>query len=379
MDLVRVATFTMVIFVHCLTSSTFDAPDSLPISSMALLMHFTRNAFFALTGFVLMYQYFDNHDFGTLAFWRRRLKLVIFPYIAWSAIYWLVEGMWAFGRLHEVPTSLDEFWDRLSWGTSGFQMYFLFVMMQVYILFPLVLWLVRATVGRHALLLAVSLTLQVGMTMFLTHGTPPDFLAEHWWHHYATFVPYQFAILYGAVVAVHREAINDWIRGKGWWLTAGLIVTGAFAVISLYLRVEVNGMRPMDARGAFEPTLLPFIIMAIACMYAAALYWAENLRREGTGPTRFIAYASNRSFGVFLVHVLVLYFVLWPKPRGRAPWIIETFGTPVGVTIVFVLTLAGSLLLVELLRRLPGSLYLTGRPRLPITLPTGGRRAERRS
>ena len=79
-----------------------------------------------------------------------------------------------------------------------------------------------------------------------------------------------------------------------------------------------------------------------------------------------MAYASNRSFGVFLVHVLVLYFVLGMSGHGLDSWVITTLPQPLGTAVVYLATLAGSLLLVEVLRRLPGSVYLTGRERLPL-------------
>lgn len=366
-DLIRVVTFSLVIFVHCLTNTT-DEFGSIGVNTTALLLHFTRNTFFALTGFVLMYQNFDKAEFSTTAFWRKRIKLVIFPYLAWSAIYWVVTDMWANGRLSEIPTSMDEFIGKVGWGLSGFQMYFLFVMLQVYVLFPLVLWLVRATVGRHAQLLVASLVVQLAITSTITQWNPPAVIAQYWWHNYATFVPYQFFILYGAIAAVHREQIGRWLAGKGWWLFGALIATGALAV-GVYLGgVWFAGKPVHDNNSAFHPTLLPFMITAIACLYAAALQWGQHWREFTPWFARAVSFASNRSFGVFLGHVLVLWLLLHPK-SGDQPWLLATLGQPWGTLVVYLLTIAGSLLLVELLRRLPGSLYLTGRPRLALPTP----------
>lgn len=367
LDLIRMTTFSLVIFVHCLTMTT-DEFGSVPVNSTSLLFHFTRNTFFALTGFVLMYQNFDKSNFDTISFWRKRIGLVIFPYLVWSAIYWVVQGMWSNGRLMEVPMSLDEFFHLVIWGLSGFQMYFLFVMVQVYLLFPLVLWLLRATAGRHATVLAVSLIVQLGITLTITYWHPPAPVAEYWWHHYATFIPYQFSILYGAIAAVHRDAIGKWLRGKGLLLVGALLVTGAIAVGSYLLGLRFGGQPVHDNNSAFFPTLLPFLIVAIACLYAIALRWGESWRDHTPRFARIVSYASNRSFSVFLVHVLVLFFLLRPQ-EGDRPWLIATLGQPWGTIVTYVATLAGSLLIVEVLRRLPGSKYLTGRDRLPVRLP----------
>ena len=67
----------------------------------------------------------------------------------------------------------------------------------------------------------------------------------------------------------------------------------------------------------FQPISLQplFLVTAIACLYAAALTWNHRWRTSTPRFRGVVAYASNRSFGVFLVHVLVLYFV----PRHVRP------------------------------------------------------------
>ncbi|MFT4042659.1 MAG: acyltransferase [Gordonia sp. (in: high G+C Gram-positive bacteria)] len=364
MDLIRVTTFSMVIFAHCLTQ-TNDEFSSIPVNSTSMLLHVTRNTFFALTGFVLMYQNYDKNNFSTITFWRRRLKLTIYPYIIWSAVYWVVEDMWVPGKLGQIPTNLDDFLRLLSWGLSGFQMYFLFVMLQVYLIFPLVLWLVRATARHHGPLLAGSLTAQVAIASTITHWNPPASMANYWWHHYATFVPYQFFILYGAVAAVHRESIADWLSGKRWWLLGSLLATTALALGSYLYSVLVAGKPAHDSNSAFHPTLIPFVIVAMTCQYAAAVHWAARWREHTPRFARAVQYASNRSFAVFLVHVLIIFFILMPS-SGTRPWILATVPQPWATTIVYLGTLAGSLLMAEVLRRLPGALYFTGRQRIPL-------------
>lgn len=361
-DLIRATTFSLVIFVHCLTATT-DEWDSVPVNSTTLLLHFTRNTFFALTGFVLMHQNYDKVDFRSMDFWRRRMKLVIFPYLIWSFIYWAVEDMWAHGRTGDIPGNLGEFWDLLKWGLSGFHMYFLFVMLQVYLLFPLVLWLVRKTRDHHIALLTFSLAAQVAITSVITYWQPPASIAGIWWHYYATFVPYQFLIFFGAVAAVHREAIRYWLRGKSWWLFGALLITGAFAQTTFLMRVA-DGERAIYASAAFQPTLIPFILVAITCLYAIGQHWADSHRESTPRFDRVVKYASNRSFSVFLCHAIFIFFLLYPQKNG-GPWI-NTLGAPWATLLMYIGTIAGSLLLVEILRRLPGSPYLTGRPRLPM-------------
>ncbi|MFT3660301.1 MAG: acyltransferase [Gordonia sp. (in: high G+C Gram-positive bacteria)] len=362
-DLIRSTTFALVIFIHALTRTT-DEIGSIGTNSTALLFHATRNIFFALTGFVLMYQYAGRADFRAGWFWRRRMKLVIVPYILWSAVYWAVIGMWSYGRLDEIPHSLDEFWNQLKWGTAGFHLYFLLVMLQVYILFPAIRLLVTKTRGHHAALLATSLGVQIAVYAVITYWTPPASWAGWWWHHYATVIPYQFFILLGAVAAVHREELDGWIRGRGRALTAALIGAGAFA-LGVYLYGALTRGEVFSHDSPFSVTLLPFMVLAVPAIYAMGLHWATDVRPYSPRFGRVVAYASNRSFPVFLVHVLILFLLLRPKTDGE-PTLVHALGQPWGTTATYLLTVALSLVVVEVLRRLPGSVYLTGRPRLPL-------------
>ncbi len=400
LDLIRATTFGLVIFVHVLTQ-TADEVNSIGVTSTGLLLHFTRNTFFALTGFVLAYQYFGRDDFSTWSFWRRRIKLVAYPYVIFTAIYFAVKILLPQGRLsrdaqdlggylwggltgssslRDFPSSVSgtvkEFGWNLGWGLGGggFHMYFLFVMIQVYLLFPLVLWLLQATKGYHAALFTASLALQALITVAITHWLPES---SPWWHHYATFIPYQFFLVYGAIAAVHRDAIARVVTGPharhvGLGLFAALIATGAYAELEFLRRVSAAASTatpapaPNASASAFEPTLLPFLLVAIACLYAGALTWSHRWRDSTPRFARFVSYASNRSFGVFLVHVAVLYFILGRNGHGENSWLMNTLPQPFGTAVAYLATLVGSLLLVEVLRRLPGSLYLTGRERLPL-------------
>lgn len=362
-DMIRATTFALVIFVHTLTLTTSEM-TSVPVNATALLFHGTRNIFFALTGFVLMYQYQGRADFRATSFWRRRMKLVILPYILWSAVYWVITGMWAYGRLGDVPLHLDEFVEQLKWGTAGFHLYFLLVMLQVYLLFPAVRWLVDKTRGHHLTLLAVSLALQAATYAVISHWTPPQSWDGYWWHHYATFVPYQFFIFYGAVAAANRERVDAWLRGKGAVLGGFVVGTGALAVGVYLYGARTNGA-VHSSDSAFSLTLLPFLLTAVTGIYAMGRHWAETVRPRSQRFATVVSYAANRSFPVFLVHVLVLFFLLRAM-TGDEPALVHALGQPWGTLVTYVLAVAISLVVAEGLRRLPFSEYLTGRARLPF-------------
>jgi peptidoglycan/LPS O-acetylase OafA/YrhL len=364
LDLVRGSTFLLVIFCHVLTN-TNDEQMGVVTNALGMAGHFTRNSFFFLTGFVLMYGNYAKEDFSTWQFWSRRLKLVAIPYLIWSIVYWAF-GVVQTSGWSALPFSLSTLGDGLTWGTSGFHLYFIFVIIQFYLLFPLILWVVRATRDHHGLLLAASFAVQMTVLMVVRHYAPPanSWLAENWWHAYSTFLPYQFFVILGGVCAVHRDRVDAFLRGKGWWILGALIASAGFALLTYVMRLD-DGEKPIDASFALQPTLQPFIFCAIAALYAAAVWWSD--RREGT--PRFnsvVSYASNRSFAIFLSHVFVLQLLILPRgnPGHDEGWFQQHLGSPWSTAVVYVLTVAITLAVAECLRRAPGALYLTGRPRI---------------
>lgn len=274
--------------------------------------------------------------------------------------------MWAGGRVDQIPTSLHELGEQIMWGTAAFHLYFLFVMLQVYLLFPLIRRLIAATRGHHALLLAGSAALQVTVLSLICYWTPPAQYAELWSHMYATFLPYQLLIVLGALAADHRDRLGAWLRGRGELLGWLLLATGLLAVGAYIHRVIFNDAPINDPRSAFELTLLPFIVVAAVALYALGLHWATFHRGRSPIMAKVVSYASNRSFPVFLVHVMVLFFLLRPTADDGQKWMLANIPQPLATMTVYLCTLAISLLVVEVLRRLPGALYLTGRPRLPF-------------
>ncbi len=366
LDFVRGSTFLMVIFCHVLTN-TNNSDTSVLTNALGMWGHFTRNAFFFLTGFVLMFGNFDKPDFKATAFWPRRLKLVVIPYLIWSVVYWLYSVVAGSGW-SAVPFSFGRLRDGLVWGTAGFQLYFIFVIIQFYLLFPAILWIVRKTRDHHVALLATSLVVQLVILYTLNHLHAPEgsWLYVNWWHAYSTFLPYQFFVFLGSVAAVHRERIDDWLRGRGWWILGGLIVSALFAYLTFAERLA-DGQPPALAGFALNPTLQPFIFMAIVALYSTALRWSDRRVRTPRF-NRVVAYASNRSFAIFLAHVFILQLLILPRldSPGTRGWFEQHLGPPWATIVVYLLTVSITLVVVEGLRRAPFALYLTGRPRIPL-------------
>jgi peptidoglycan/LPS O-acetylase OafA/YrhL len=346
-DIVRILTFACVIAVH-VTSHTV-APTDLLLNGLLALVHFTREVFFALTGFVLVYSYL-NHPVPMRKFWPKRFLLVGVPYLVWSAIYvvlpWLhtpVGNAWSL-----IPLYIHD----VLFGTAYYHLYFLLITMQVYLLFPVLMWLIRKTRGHHILVLSISFAGQLlitGLDMYR-----PGSL--HWINGYDTVINYQGFIILGAVAADHSTAFLSWVRSHRRLIGLITLTTGA-AMIAVYLIGIHAGYTPGHAGAPVQPMIMVWSIGVGLGFLALGTLWADR-RKAGTHFARGVDLASDRSFGIFLSHPIVLWFLLWVGDD----WFERTVPRPWLTLVIYILVVVGAVLVTELARRSPLSLALTGRP-----------------
>jgi peptidoglycan/LPS O-acetylase OafA/YrhL len=349
-DMVRVLTFACVIGVH--TVSTVNPLDSVPGGAVVMLLHFTREAFFVLTAFVLTHRYRDA-DVRTVPFWRRRLLLVGVPYVVWSVVY---SGLGLVTAPLPAGPALLVLLRNVLTGTAWFHLYFLLVSLQFYLVFPLFRWLVLVTRGRHGALLTVSGFLQVLIDLWLHDPVPTGAKAQLLPYLGSVLLSYQFFLVLGGVVAVHATRVDSWIRGHTALIVTAVLLGGALAE-ARYQWSIAHGVGAEFATDVFQPVMVPWSVAVTAAFYAIGAAWAD--RRAGGRASRFVERASDRSFGVFLLHPMILWALTVagaasPAARLAAPW--SSFAV-YGVAVV------GALMIVEVLQRTVLSLPLTGKSR----------------
>ncbi|GAB17183.1 hypothetical protein GOEFS_021_00100 [Gordonia effusa NBRC 100432] len=366
LDLVRLVTFAAVILDHVMLGV-------IPLTNVAaggieIFLRYSRYSFFALTGFVLGYQY-RNRDLDAVTFWRRRFKLIGIPYVAWTLFYWVYSryrvGGWdnVWNTIdsgeHLIVTAKSLAYD-LATGNAWYHLYFLFVSMQIYLVFPAVLWVLKRTWGYHRYLLLVSgafhAVLLFGMLRpplgVLQHGPQ----GEIWSHLLVTILPYQFFVLSGCVAALHFEAFHAFL--KRYRLASFAIgVSVMAATLGYYLYRIDSGEEMFRATNVFVLHNAFAYIAIIVILYGLGSIWQER-RNPGSIADRFLKTAADRSFGIYLAHGLALE-ELMDIVHAHPTWQVwpTMFLTYLGTAILTVF-------IVEVLRRSPISLMTTGREAL---------------
>lgn len=357
---------------------TVTAPTSVAAGAIELFLRYTRYGFFTLTGFVLTYQY-RKRDLATVQFWRRRFKLIGLPFLTWSLFYWFyvryhLQGFGAitnaWNSVDAITTSIKSIGYDLLTGHAAYHLYFLSVSMQIYLVFPAVLWVLKRTWGYHRYLLGISFVIQMTI-MYLMVRPPLPFLTwgpqEMIWQHLEVLIiPYQFFVFAGCVAAMHYEALQAFFKR---WRTQ-LLALGAVVLVAtwLYYLYSVDqGENLFRATNVFMLHNLWAFIAIIVMLYAVGTIWQER-RHPGSIPDKLMKTASDRSFGIYLAHALAIYAL---TPQIASP----SIPAVPRVLIAYVATVVLTIFIVETLRRSPISLITTGRNRIDWRSQNAGRSA----
>jgi peptidoglycan/LPS O-acetylase OafA/YrhL len=319
-----------------------------------VLLHVSREGFLFVSACMLTYAYRDLRLAGLGTFWRRRAVLVVVPYLTWTVIYFAI----GLPDLH--GSVLADLGQLLRLSVVGYsQLYFIVVLVQFYVVFPLVLALLRRTEGHHRLLVVLSVAAQLAYTGLMHWGLLPGWLAAGTT---ATreLVSYQFYLLAGCVAAWHYEAFHAWIVRHGRLIVCATVGTGALAEAWYFLAQDniVHGLGS-NSSDPFMPVVLPFNVSAIALIYLIGV-WLVKPRRSGA-LRRFAHFGSDNSFAIYLSQVAFLDALSglgWGRLDQFVPW-------PVTVVGAVVLVFAAGCGLGALFARLPGARGITGRSREP--------------
>jgi peptidoglycan/LPS O-acetylase OafA/YrhL len=250
--------------------------------------------------------------------------------------------------------------------TGYYQLYFLVVIMQFYLVFPLVLMLLRRTRGHHGVVIAAAAAAQVAIAIGTHWQLFPALMVRYAQEDALSYLLYLVA---GGVVAFHLDGVHAWVC-RHTRLIVALTVAAALAAEGVYFLAQ-HGVTTVLGSGSdpFQPSVIPFNIGAITCGYLAAVALVRPWRSQRTKAV--VRVGSADAYGIYLSQMLfitALTWLGWAKLSSAVPWPLLCLLT---VGIVF----ACCIVLTSLLARTPLAVPLTGRQQVPWPTLIPARRA----
>jgi peptidoglycan/LPS O-acetylase OafA/YrhL len=324
------------------------APTAVSINACVTLTHVSKEGFFFISACMATYAYQDltSHDLGR--FWHRRLVNVGLPYLCWTLIYFLI-GLPSFSG--SAPSAAAHFGYLLL--TGYYQLYFLVVLLEFYVLFPAFLWLLRKTQGHHVALFMVSLAVQACYTAALHWRLLPEGTIGT-----RDVMSYQLYLVAGCLTAVHYQAVNRWLVDHARLVVVATVCTAALAEGWYWLQRSPGFGFLGSPADTFHPIDIPFNLAGIALIYLVGVSLVSP--RRSTTMRRATRVGSDNSYTIYLSQVVFFQILLalgWKHLDHVVPWPIDVAGA---ITIVFL----AACLLGGLLARTPLAMPLAGRHRV---------------
>jgi surface polysaccharide O-acyltransferase-like enzyme len=356
-DLVRLIIMAFVVGVHTLALG--GGQVTVVLGAFTTVFHTSRELFFLLTALVLTYNYGHRERVRWLRFLRRRYGLIVPAYVVWTVIYYAFDGS---GR-GPFPAAIGR--DLLHAG-ARYHLYFLLVTMQVYLLFPVLRWVLRKTAGHHVALFAAACAYQLALTAALQHQLVRTGPLADWLNGAGQGIWLDSYVLYvvgGAIAGWHFEQICAFTRRHASARTVTLVAgSGVAAGLGAYFaEVYAGGASPGAASAVFQPVVVVEALTFGWALLAAGLLWADR----GAPHRKFFAAGSASSFGIYLAHPLILQGLLFAAGTGGVLAAVRAAPAPLEVLallgVAVPVVYGASWLIASGARRTPVSLMLTGR------------------
>jgi peptidoglycan/LPS O-acetylase OafA/YrhL len=273
------------------------------------------------------------------AFLARRARRILPAYVFWTALTLLRDDSWAFGH----PLTLAH---HLATGSASFHLYFVPLIFEYYLLWPLFSPLAAAarrsmaaaTVVAALGLAATLLVWRAASAGLIGNGT---LMLPLFWLGYAT-LGIAAAPVVARGLALRARSPLPWIVGAGFVVTALVLVRHVQALID----ASPDRVTRTIVVTIFQARMLPYTLaaMALATILVAG-------RSHGT---RLLQALGRASYGIYLSHVLVLGVVL-RRMLGRPTE--ADFASPLWMLTMLVTwaaCLAAAYALVRAMERVPG-------------------------
>ncbi|MFD0679573.1 MULTISPECIES: acyltransferase [unclassified Paenibacillus] len=297
LDIVRAFAILAVLIIHGTSEATVELPVGSGSQALFLavnkLSNFAVPLFILLSGLVLFYRYIDDWSGKqAVTFYLKRVKQILFPYLIWSAFYYLY-NQWVFTP-KQLHWDWGQFLDLLPWADASYHLYFMVIIVQFYLLFPLLVWLCRAWSGFRKSLFFIGIAIQVAFYSY-----------NHWiepLNHTASLCVTYFSLFtLGGYIGMNYDAFAAWISRHIRWVLPLTILLG-LGFMGLFL-LEVMTKAVLDNTWY---TLLFNIYPMFAAM--SFIWIGRKLLQHWPRVSKSLLSLGAVSFGIYLMHPAVLTY-----------------------------------------------------------------------
>lgn len=295
--------------------------------------------FVFITGLVLFYNYGrDKLDYRL--FLKKRFSQIFWPYVGWSLFYF-VWTAFLFGRDPlDIINVTGEFAELLLKGEGFYHLWFMIMIIQFYLVFPLFKALLSYCRTKVLITLGVALLIYIGYLCFyqyqiplLVPGIQSDLLLEILAYRDRLFISWFFYFLLGGFAGLYAGQVAAVVKRI---FPACL---GIFVVLLGWIFYQIAQTGYYNEVGGYvldyqlTLPLLPQMVLYISTALVVVYFLVDNQVPKYPRIKQILSVAGSYSFGAYLLHAFVLHYLL---KMGKAYW--QPWGNLLQVLVVFAAT-----------------------------------------
>jgi peptidoglycan/LPS O-acetylase OafA/YrhL len=361
-DAMRPIKQAAVISTHALIFFAAGGAALLRIDGL-VITHFSREAFLFVSACMLAFSYRDHDRVATKQYWSRRFMSVGVPYLTWTLIYFLYIDLvpskgfpfYSFNASYVFSLSGLHHLFSLTWQ-GYYHLYYLLVIMEFYVLFPLLLKYIKRWRSHHVLIMVLALAWQIFFSIAVSRHLVLVIRPGFW--QTRLILSYSLYLIGGIIVALHLDEVHAWVVGHARLIlvttvlfATGAIVLNAFKVPGPYNEFVRPGGNP------FAISVIPYTVGAILCVYLLGVFLVSPKRILRTRAA--VKSGSDNSYGIYLSQLIWIPLLLrpWHHFHLSPPF-------PIGPLIAVVIVYSLGFLFTAIMARTPLSRAVTGRTRV---------------
>ncbi|MED3726408.1 acyltransferase [Priestia filamentosa] len=246
--------------------------------------------FIVITGMVFFYNYINRPL--TISLWKnyyiKRVSYILVPYLVWAIIYEIYSHWGSMDTFN-----LQEALVRIARGESYYQLHFIFLIVQVYLVLPIFVYIAQKWMffRKYMWLFGIAIEVCYSLLNSAYHFTTLNLFVDS----LATF-------LLGAWIGVYYQELREKAFKKSNILL--LIFTFAIGTITVILHYHIYTMQTLHLPAAiYNMCNLTFMVVGSYTAFLVAEMLAQKFSPKYMAIVKNIAVYS---FGFYLIHPLVL-------------------------------------------------------------------------
>jgi len=367
-DVIRGIAFLAIVLQHSIGQFVYRKDISLlDAYTLAAVYHFIKfgvPAFVLLTGAALVYNHYGTLNYAK--FIRKRSIDILIPYFLWTAIYYA----YMFPGQSINVAWFKEVGQQIIAPTLGYHFWFIIMIFQFYLLFPLFLkgltWAIKRRdqhVGRTLNSFLVLTGLGYLLLMWVSYkylpnhaSSYPSFMQVLITNRNSNFLFYSFYFIFGTVLAIELDHWRKIIKRSFRWNMILFLVTYGWAGYELFIGSGYNLPINLNWSTTLKPSMFILVFSELVALYMIGMKVAIKTNQIQA----LTSWIGRYSYGAYLIHALLLgalvkyidgYLLMYPVLNRH--YVLVTF-------VAFLIVSIASTLTCFMLSKIPFGRYLTG-------------------